>query len=71
MMRRSIVDDLQYGFSAIVNNIAPFVASSRLTRGIANGGTDRSVAIYYQMYMHSDKLMAVLACLVFKSAPRR
>jgi hypothetical protein len=53
-----MVDDVQYGFAGIVNNIAPFVlALSGGNQSLAAGAQVAAVAAY-QLYSHWDELMA-------------
>lgn len=53
------VDDLQYGFKGIANNIAPLLSSIPGLQGIAGPIAIASVAAY-QLYEHWDKFQALV-----------
>lgn len=60
------VDDIQYGFRGVLNNI-PQVAMAFGSAGLA-GGIAIAVTAAYQLYMHMDELMNLLGKGTIKSA---
>jgi hypothetical protein len=54
-----IVDDVRYGFGAVVNNIGPLVQAFGGSAGLAGGAQIAAVALY-ELYTHWDKVKAEL-----------
>ncbi|WP_406699181.1 hypothetical protein V5E97_09920 [Singulisphaera sp. Ch08] len=54
-----IADDVQYGFSGVVNNIGPLVYGLGATAGVAAAAQVAAVAVY-QLYTHMDQFQELI-----------